>query len=283
MTRPLRIEFEGAFYHIISRGNEKSNIYRDIKDRKNFLDILRVLVKRFQWKVHTYCLMDNHYHLLVETPLPNLSEGMRQLNGIYTQRFNRRWNRVGHLFQGRFKSYIIDKESYFLELCRYIVLNPLQGGNVKNIEDWEWSSYQTLTGLNSKKDIVFTDTIWSYFSKQVNKAQKQYRDFVYAGIGKDDKIHSNARGGFIIGGENFTKSIVQRLKTKKLIEIKKEERYPDRPEMDKIFYNKSRNEGIGIAINQWGYGLQEVGNFVNLHYSTVSRIAKRYQNAKNKT
>ena len=283
MTRPLRIEFEGAFYHIISRGNEKSNIYRDKNDRKNFIDILRALVKRFQWKIHTYCLMDNHYHLLLETPLPNLSAGMRQLNGIYTQRFNRKWNRVGHLYQGRFKSYIIDKDSYLLELCRYIVLNPLQDGKVKNIEDWEWSSYHTLGGFNSSRDVVFTDTIWSYFSNKVNKAQKQFRDFIYAGIGKDDNIHSKARGGFILGGEDFTKTLVQMLKTKKLDEIKNEVRYPDRPEMDKIFNNKSRNEGIGIAINQWGYGLQEVGGYVNLHYSTISRIAKKNQNAKNKT
>ena len=283
MSRPLRIEFEGAFYHIISRGNEKSVIFRDTKDRKNFLEIIELLVKRYHWKIHTYCLMDNHYHLLIETPLPNLSTGMRQLNGIYTQGFNLRWDRVGHLFQGRFKSYIVEKESYLLELSRYIVLNPVRAGIVRNVEDWEWSSYRILSGIKKKKDFIFTDTLWSYFSSDVIDSQKGYRGFVYSGAGQDDKLFKSAKGGFILGGEGFAKSIMQKLKTRKIDEITRKERYSDRPELEKIFHGKSRDEGIGIAINEWGYVLKEVGDFVHLHYSTVSRIAKKMSYAKNKT
>jgi len=128
MARPLRIEFPGAVYHVTSRGNARQNIYNNDEDRQKFLSILTLVVERFHWICHSYCLMDNHYHLLLETPIPNLSAGMRQLNGIYTQAFNRNQRRVGHLFQGRFKAIIIEKQAHLLELSRYIVLNPIHAG-----------------------------------------------------------------------------------------------------------------------------------------------------------
>ncbi len=124
MARPLRIEYSGAVYHITSRGNEKKPVFRDEEDRCTFLDILERVNKRYNWICHAYCLMDNHYHLLIETPDGNLSMGMRQLNGVYTQLFNKRHKRTGHLFQGRYKAILIQKDSHLLEVCRYVVLNP---------------------------------------------------------------------------------------------------------------------------------------------------------------
>src|SRR4030042_5793823 len=128
MARPLRIEFPGAVYHVTSRGNARQTIFIDDEDRGGFLDLLSIVVERFNWICHAYCLMGNHYHLLIETPDGNLSKGMRELNGIYTQHFNRRHGRVGHVFQGRFKAILVEKDSYLLELCRYIVLNPVRAG-----------------------------------------------------------------------------------------------------------------------------------------------------------
>ena len=126
MARPLRLEFSGALYHVTSRGDRREDIYLDDADRGNYLSVLSEVCDRFNWLVHAYCLMSNHYHLLIETPDSNLAMGMRQLNGVYTQRFNRRHARVGHVFQGRYKAIIVQKDSYLLELARYIVLNPVR-------------------------------------------------------------------------------------------------------------------------------------------------------------
>ena len=123
MTRPLRIEYEGAVYHVTSRGNARASIFTDDDDRTFFIEILSKVVTRSDWICHAYCLMTNHYHLLIETPSPNLSRGMQLLNGIYTQKFNRQHKRSGHVFQGRFKAILVEKESHLLELARYVVLN----------------------------------------------------------------------------------------------------------------------------------------------------------------
>ncbi len=131
MARPLRIESPGAVYHLTSRGNARNSIYLDDNDRQRFLAILGNVVDRYNWLCHAFCLMDNHYHLLIETLDPNLSLGMRQLNGVYTQGFNRAHNRVGHVFQGRYKAILVEKDEHLLELCRYIVLNPMRAGVIK--------------------------------------------------------------------------------------------------------------------------------------------------------
>ncbi|MBD3670659.1 MAG: transposase [Gammaproteobacteria bacterium] len=129
MSRPLRIEYAGALYHVTSRGDGQKDIYLDDKDRRDFLSNLTHVCERYNWVVHAYCLMSNHYHLLLETPDGNLSQGMRQLNGVYTQQFNRTHERVGHVFQGRYKAIIVQKDSYLLELSRYIVLNPVRASS----------------------------------------------------------------------------------------------------------------------------------------------------------
>ena len=123
MSRPLRLEFPDALYHVTSRGDRREDIYDDEIDKNSFLAILAAVIKQFNWRCFSYCLMDNHYHLLIQTPDGNLSKGMRQLNGVYTQTYNRRHTKVGHLFQGRYKSIYVDKEAYLLELSRYIALS----------------------------------------------------------------------------------------------------------------------------------------------------------------
>src|SRR6056297_3830683 len=146
MGRPLRIEFEGAFYHVMARGNARQNIFLNDGDRQAFLENLGRVSQRFDWSIWSWCLMDNHYHLLIETRQPTLSKGIREVNGVYTQGFNRRHRRVGHVLQGRYKAVLVQKETYLLELSRYVVLNPVRAGMVETAGDWAWSSFRGIMG-----------------------------------------------------------------------------------------------------------------------------------------
>ena len=175
MARPLRIEYAGALYHVTSRGDKKADIYLDDDDRELFLDSLKEVCARFNWIVHAYCLMDNHYHLLVETPESNLSLGMRQLNGVYTQRFNRKHSRVGHVYQGRFKAIIVQKEAYLMDLARYIVLNPMRARMVRYAQQWPWSSYRATIGLVSPQGGLNTEWLLAGFAKRKSRKHKSER------------------------------------------------------------------------------------------------------------
>lgn len=141
MTRPLRLEFPGALYHVTSRGDRRGTIYLDDTDRLAWQEVLALVCERYHFVVHSFCQMSNHYHLLVETVEANLSQGMRQLNGVYTQHFNRRHKLVGHVLQGRYKAILVQKENYLLELARYIVLNPVRAHMVASPDDCYWSSH----------------------------------------------------------------------------------------------------------------------------------------------
>lgn len=172
MARPLRIEYAGALYHVTSRGNAQEAIYREDKDRRDYYSVVAEVCERFNWVIHAYCLMDNHYHLLVETPEGNLSKGMRHLNGVYTQRFNQNHARVGHVFQGRYKAILVQKESYLLELARYIVLNPVRARMVRSAKDWPW---RVVTKLQSVKQVHPDGSIAiGYYRHLLNKRKQQW-------------------------------------------------------------------------------------------------------------
>ncbi|WP_341327252.1 transposase [Methylotuvimicrobium sp. KM2] len=183
MTRPLRLEFAGALYHVTSRGDRREDIYLDDEDREAWLEVMDDVCGRFNWVVHAYCQMSNHYHLLMETVDGNLSKGMRHLNGVYTQRFNRRHGMVGHLYQGRYKAILVQKESYLLELIRYIVLNPLRAGMVGNPEDWPWSSYRSMIGEATVPKWLDVDWLLSQFGSDRKSAIESCRRFVSDGKG----------------------------------------------------------------------------------------------------
>jgi len=280
MARPLRIEYEGGLYHVTSRGNAGQDIFLREEDRKRFLKTLSEVVERYCWIIHAYCLMSNHYHLLVETPQGNLSAGMRQLNGVYTQRFNLRHGRVGHLFQGRYRAFLVEKESYLLELSRYIVLNPVRAGIVAFPQEWSWSSYRVTAGLKKGVEFLHTDWILGSFSPSKAQAQKLYISFVKEGIRKQSPL-KEAKGGFILGGEGFIAKVRDLLERASGQEVVRQQRYAARPSLEEIFEEKGRDEGIYEAVYRWGYKLREVGEFLGLHYSRVSRIASRV--AKSKT
>ena len=166
MVRPLRIEFPGALYHVTSRGDRQEAIFDDDQDRTALLNILGDVVSRFRWQCHAYCLMGNHYHLMIETPQGNLTKGMRQLNGVFTQWSNRRHQRSGHLFQGRYKAILVDRNAYFLELARYIVLNPVRARIVAQPGQWPWSSYRAMVGEEPSPKWLATDGLLAQFGEK---------------------------------------------------------------------------------------------------------------------
>ena len=178
MARPLRIEYQGAFYHITSRGNERKDIYKGEQDFIKFLSYLETGVKRYKAVIHVYCLMKNHYHLLLETPRGNLSQIMRHINGAYTTYFNTKRKRTGHLFQGRYKAILVDADEYIGELSRYIHLNPVRAGIVSKPEEYYWSSYQCYIGKKKTPGWLKTDFILGYFGDKTKTARGKYDWFI---------------------------------------------------------------------------------------------------------
>jgi REP element-mobilizing transposase RayT len=277
MSRPLRIEFEGALYHITARGNRQEAIFYSDDDRYTFLRVLGKVIVRYNWVCHAYCLMDNHYHLLIETPEGNLSAGMRQLNGVYTQTVNRTYSKVGHVFQGRFKSLVVEKESYLLELCRYLVLNPVRAGSCSKPEEWLWSSYNAKALARNVPDWLTVDWVLSQFSKRRIESQKSYRDFVFDGLEVEDSPLKKVAGQLILGGQNFIDSLKREIMDKAEIkEFSRQQRQVGRPSLNELFGGGkdtvSRNQTIKLAHFDYGYSLKEIGAYVGRHYSTISRI-----------
>ena len=278
MARPLRIEYPGAVYHITNRGNDKKAVFKDDQDRLTFLKILTHVNKRYHWLCHAYCLMDNHYHLMIETPDGNLALGMRQLNGVYTQARNKRYNKTGHLFQGRYKAILIQKDTHLLEVCRYVVLNPVRARMVEKPEDWRWSSFRATANQEPARPCLTTDWILRQFSRTRAKAEKEYRQFVQWGIGKET-IWSAVKGQTLLGEEDFIDSLVDHLKRHKDIpEIPKSQRYANRPELGNIFKEpiladkRKRDKKIAEAVEKYGYTQRSIAAHLGVHSTYVSRI-----------
>ena len=279
MARPLRIEYPFAVYHVTSRGNEKKPIFKYDSDRELFLNILDQTVKRHHWLCHAYCLMDNHYHLLIETPDANLSIGMRQVNGIYTQAFNKVHKRTGHLFQGRYHAILIQKDSHLLEVSRYVVLNSVRAGITSVPERYRWSSYAATAGLRDKHACLSTGWILGQFHDSKRQAEKRYRAFVKEGIG--DRIWEGLRGQSLFGEDGFVEQLKPYLREKAdTDEIPKAQRYVDRPDLKKLFKTgmniTKRTETIVDAVMNYGYSQKEIADMLGLHYSTISRLVKKH-------
>ena len=280
MARPLRIEFPGAVYHVTSRGNERRAVFRDDQDRKMFLDTLKGVTLRYNWLCHAYCLMENHYHLLIDTPDGNLSIGMRQLNGVYTQGFNKRHDRVGHLFQGRFKAVLVQKDSHLLEACRYVVLNPVRAKRVQKPEEWIWSSYGSTAGRTKPHPCLVTDWVLRQFGSERKIAEAGYRRFVRDGIGAGS-IWKSARARSVLGEETFIESLSDYVKGRKQIpEIAKSQRFMNKPPLEDIFRpevlgdKRKRDKGIGRAVFEHGYTQREVADHLGIHFTSVSSILR---------
>jgi putative transposase len=234
MSRPLRIEFEGALYHVSSRGNARQNIYEDDIDRHRFLELLAREINQQRWFCYAYCLMGNHYHLLIETPEANLRRGMARLNGTYSQWFNRRHLRVGHLFQGRYKAILVEKESHLLQLCRYVVLNPVRAGLVARVDQWQWSSYRATAYGGDRASWLSAEWILTQFGAESAGAQRSYRKFVEEGIAQPSPWEK-LRGQIYLGSEGFLKQMSQRIKDIPREQVSREQMRPDRPTVEQIY------------------------------------------------
>lgn len=209
MARPLRLDFEGALWHVTARGNERKAIVRDDTDRETFVRILAAVVSRFDWVLHGWVLMSNHYHLLVETPQPTLSRGMRHLGGVYSQAFNRRWKRSGHLFQGRFFSLHVERESHLLELVRYTVLNPVRAGLVTHPAKWKWSSYRATAGL--QKAPRWLETRWTLAQFRGRGRQEEAFE-LFVSERSDYSPWSFVTRQVYLGGDEFPSEVMERAK-----------------------------------------------------------------------
>jgi putative transposase len=210
MARPLRPEFEGAVYHVMSHGREKGRIFSDDADRALFLDGLKHVVEEKRWIVHAYCLTANHVHLLVETPVGNLSAGMHAVNGAYSQAYNRRHSRTGQLMEGRFHAVLVQKESYLLELACSIVLNPVRARTVKDPADYPWSNYRATAGDVPAPSWLDTEWTLAQFGKNRRSARNAYRRFVLEGKGLPSPLEQVTRQVYL-GDEEFLKDVESRV------------------------------------------------------------------------
>ncbi|MCL4471422.1 MAG: transposase [Gammaproteobacteria bacterium] len=282
MARPLRLEFSGALYHVTSRGDRREDIFLSDDDRSDWLEVLGTVCARFNWVVHAFCQMTNHYHLLVETVDGNLSGGMRQLNGLYTQRFNRRHGLVGHLFQGRYKAILVQKEAYLLELTRYVVLNPLRADMVESLEDWRWSSYPFIMGHAAPPSWLDTDWLLGQFGSQRGKALKAYRQFVMAGRGLPSPM-LDTRHQLLLGDKDFVERHWQTKNPETLREVSKAHRRSVALSLDeyRIRY-PDRDQAMAQAYLSGAYTMAEIGRHFGVHYMTVSRAVRKFEEDRKK-
>jgi len=288
MARPLRIEYPGAFYHITARGNEQKDIFRDDKDRERFLQYLETAAGRYQAVIHVYCLMGNHYHLLLSTPEGNLSQIMRHINGGYTTWFNKRHNRYGHLFQGRYKAILVDADPYAGELSRYIHLNPVRAGMVRQPDHYQWSSYSSYSGKAKPPRWLTADWLLQYFGKKPSDAKKAYVLFVSAALGnsEEDPLRE-ATSTLILGKADFMADIREKYLGKKkgkkeipaLRQIRKTsleaiieavgQEFKQQPEL-------ARKAAIHLSHRYSGRPLREIGNMFGIGESAVSQASGRF-------
>lgn len=278
MARPLRLEFAGALYHVTSRGDRREDIYENNHDRVMFLSVLDSVCLTYNWVCHAYCLMGNHYHLLIETPDANLSQGMRQLNGVYTQRFNRAYDRVGHVFQGRYHAVLVEKDGYLLALARYIVLNPVRATMVYNAGDWSWSSYLATAGLVSRPRFLTTDCLLGVFGLRKEIARQRFKQFIAEGEIQPSPWKS-LRHQLYLGSDSFVCEMQDLIdEERSLSEVPVLQRRPVAKPL--AFYEKTaenRNSAIISARESGGYTLKQIGDFFDLHYSTISGIVNDHK------
>lgn len=288
MARPLRIEYPSAFYHLTSRGNERKDIFRSQRDREKYLSYLRSASERYQAVIHVFCMLSNHYHLLMETPKGNLSQIMRHINGAYTTYFNVKRGRAGHLFQGRYKAILVEKDEYAKELSRYIHLNPVRAGIVEKPEKYPWSSYRYYIGLEKAPDWLVTDFILSYFSKRVSDAQKRYREFVKDRIGQEyDTPLKETLASIILGSSGFIREIKERYIQKRKVsrDLPALRKFSPSLSVEKIREevgsvlgeDKALTEGVSVYFSHRysGVTLKEIGTHFGIGESAVSQRNRR--------
>jgi REP element-mobilizing transposase RayT len=235
MSRPLRLDHAGALWHVTSRGNERREVFLDDEDRREFLRLLGRSVELFGWKLHAWVLMSNHYHLFVGTPEATLSRGMRQLNGDFAQHFNRRHGRDGHVFQGRFKAILVQRDAHLLEVARYVVRNPVRAGMVASPGDWPWSSYRATAGLEPAPEWLDTSFLLEQFGTRKAAAATKYREFVLDQGAASYDPWGQVLGQIYLGSASFAEAARAETKApEKDREVPRTQREPVTPSVEKV-------------------------------------------------
>ncbi len=276
MARPLRLLFPGGLYHVTTRGNARQVIFTDEIDHLRFLDVLAAAVERHHLLCHAYCLMANHFHLLVETPEGNLSQAMRQMNGVYSQRFNRRHGRSGHVLASRFHAQVVDKERYLRAVCRYIVLNPVRAGLAAHPRQWRWSSYRATAGEVAAPAFLAVDWVLALGGTATRAAAEcRYRRFVEAGLEGVPGASPARRAALVMGDAATLAPVRDRvLRAATLTEIPRAQRFALRPPLAALFAGTDsvtdRNARCLRAVREHGYTMKAVAEFLGVHCSTVS-------------
>ncbi len=281
MTRPLRIQYPGAMYHIISRGIGKMTIFHNEKDWKKFIQFMDRVIKRYNWICHAYCCMGSHFHLCLETPDANMAVGMKYLNQLYSQFYNWKYQRVGPVFQGRYKSWLIEREEKFLDNCRYIVNNPVEAKMVQHPSEWPWSSFRATRGLEKVPAYLEIDFLLKHFSSSREKAQKMYEDFVMAGIGMESPL-LEAKNQIFLGSDSFIAEAMQHvIGNDEMNNVPKVQKDAGSPTLEYIFAKlqsiskEKRNRLILNAHDIHNHTQREIGNHLGLHPGYISRIVIR--------
>jgi putative transposase len=288
MARPLRIEFEDAFYHITSRGNEQKDIFKSVRDREKFLQYLESATERYSAAIHAYCLMDNHYHLFLQTPAGNVSQIMQHINGAYTTYYNVKRKRAGHLFQGRYKALLVDADAHAQELSRYIHLNPVRAGVTEKPEQYPWSSYNAYINRTQQPEWLHTDFILGLFAARKEPARKQYRRFVESLVGKEQESPlRNIFASTILGDAAFISRIREQyvnlnVYDRNLPDIKHFYEKPDIEEIVRLVEKAipedsglSKRVQLYICHKYSGQKLKDIGLYFGVGESGVSQSSRR--------
>ncbi len=291
MGRPLRIEYPGAFYHVTSRGNEQKDIFKSEADREKFLAYLESAAERYGAVFHAYCLMSNHYHLMIETPEGNLSRIMKHINNSYTNYFNIKRKRAGHLLQGRYKAILIEADAYAAELSRYIHLNPVRAKMVSSPEEYKWSSYRFYSE-GEAPSWLSTGFVLGYFGSEPEEQSRSYRTYIMEAIGKKffDPL-SGSVASTILGSDDFVRDIRE-----KYLEGRDSER--DIPALRELTpkpdilmikgaaeesFSKdgrlARAAGIYLCHRFSGAKLQDIGDLYGISQSGVTQASRRFEEA----
>jgi len=289
MGRQLRIEYPGAYYHVTARGNERKEVFKSERDREKFLEYLESSVVRYGAIIHAYCLMNNHYHVLFETPAGNLSQVMQHINGAYTNYFNAKRKRSGHLLQGRYKAILVEADEYATELSRYIHLNPVRVGAALMPEEYRWSSYRDYVGLHEAPKWLNTGFILGLFGGTKAVAQKKYRKFVEEAIGNEHESPlMGAVAATILGSADFVTEIHERHVTAKSADrnLPALHQLANRPDIDHIieavkeaFRENKQLAGkaaIHLCHKYSGVKLREIGERFGVKDSAVSQASRRF-------
>jgi putative transposase len=275
VARPPRLEVPDGIYHAWARGNERRRIFRDDADFRRFLELLGRAVARYRWRILTYCLMRNHYHLLLETPEPNLSRGMRHLNGVYAQSFNRRHDRVGHLFQGRFGALIVQDDDHLLTECAYIVRNPLRTIDPIDPLDWPWSSHRATLGLEPPPRFLDVDRLLSFFGSARTAARERYRAYI------DETDETLTPHPLANGDDEFV--------ARHVATVPADPEFPSRyrtatpPPLDELVYDRDDVSAVAAAHLDHGYSMRQIATHLRCGTATISRRIRAHEAARDGT